>query len=48
MASSTVMTASFPGASRIIDYTNEISAPTLHMQPEKFAETERIWDSLMF
>ena len=48
VASSIVMTASFPGAACIFDYTKQMSAPTFRLQPEKFAETERIWDSWIF
>ena len=48
VASSTVMTASFPGAARIFDYAKEMNAPTFDLQPEKFAETERMWDSWIF
>ena len=48
VASSTVMTASFPGAARMFDYAKEMSAPTFDLQTEKFAETDRIWDSWIF
>ena len=39
------MTASFHRAARIFDHVKEMSAPTLDLQPGKYAETERIWDS---
>ena len=48
MASSTVMTASFPGAPRIFDYAKEMRAPTFNLQPEMFAETDRICDGWIF
>ena len=42
------MTACFPGAARIFDYAKEMSNPRLDLQPEKFLETERIWDRWIF
>ena len=41
VASSAVMTASFPGAARILDYAKGRSPPTFNLNPEKFANTER-------
>ena len=48
VASSTVMTASFPRAARIVDYAKEMCPPTFELNPEKFAGTERILDSWIF
>ena len=34
-----------PWRSRIFDYAKEMSLPTFHVNPQKFAMTGRIWDS---